>query len=209
MPSQGFHQKNLYLERLGSIIGLLKNWRLDSFIPFSESEKSKGRILPFIRGLRFSSQLIYATRQIIKHKYLTNWGHLLDDDGNYCSSECDIIIHKDEHHLKWNGGDEENKGSIMDFHFVSRKDAIVVISCKSYLKYGQIDKNYCKDMKKYNNNVWLFAECCPDGKVSKIRKEASKAGYKEFFYLYTWDGKNKIKENENGWLSFIEKLKKL
>lgn len=206
----GDQLKNLYYEDFYSITGKLQNWRTDSFIQYLNThKKGKGRVLAFVRGLRFSSLLIYSIRPLIKDKQLkANWGHLLDSEGQYLSNECDIIIHKNEHIRQWNGDDKENN-SVMDFRFIRHTDAIAIISCKSFLKPGQIDGDYITEMKEYSKNIWLFAECCLKGKEKIIRNEAKRKGYKDFYFLYSWDEKSEIIHNRNGWLKFVGKIKSL
>ena len=114
----------------------LLSWRIDPFIRAMEDKKEEGRILAFIRGLHFSAQLIYAIRDLISETSLeVDWGHLLDKTENYCSRECDIIIHKRGFKGQWNGG-------IMDFKFIKQENAVAVISCKSLIKTGGVDKSY-------------------------------------------------------------------
>jgi hypothetical protein len=182
----------------------LLNWRIDPFIRAMEEQKKEGRILSFIRGLHFSAQLIYAIRDLISEEDLEiDWGHLLDESGDYCSRECDIIIHKRGYRGRWNGG-------IMDFRFIKQEKAVVVISCKSYLTSGGIDKSYVISLKPYVEKVWLFAECCENKYTESIKKQACKAGYENFCYLYKWSRMTTEQEwNERGWLDFVRNLRKL
>ena len=106
--------------------------------------KYEGDILGFVKGLRFSVRMIYFLREYLSETGLeVNWGHLLDENGERCSPECDVVVHSKGHVAKWNGNDP----SIMDFRFIKAKSARAVISCKSSLK--SIDKNYPKDLRKY------------------------------------------------------------
>ena len=120
-----------------SVFGEMHTLRIDPFMNEQEAKKTYGKILPFVRGLRFSTLLTYAIRDILKGtKLKANWGHLFDENGIYCSRECDIIIHRKKHEDQWNG----HKKPIMDFRFIKQQNAIAIISCKLLLKPSQIDK---------------------------------------------------------------------
>lgn len=182
------------------------NWRIDSFIRQMEKTKSKGRVLPFVRGLRLSAQLIYIIREILSGSDLTaNWGHLLDDEQNICSCECDVIIHKTGHIHEWNG----TKDPVMNFKFIEHKNAVAVISCKSHLKSSDIDKEYCKSLKPFVRKVWLFAECCGPASLANIRRQARKYGYKKFWTLYTWTEQLGSTPAKKEWISFVEEIERL
>src|SRR5271166_5699831 len=75
----------------------LKMYRIDTFIRDLEATegKNKGGVLSFVRGLRLSALLIYAIRDLLGEgsDLTANWGHIIDEDGQFCSRECDIIIH--------------------------------------------------------------------------------------------------------------------
>jgi hypothetical protein len=187
---------------------------MDEFIRWTEKNKKKGRILPFVRGLRLSSRLIYAIRDSISQSpFAVDWGHLVDENEKYVSPECDIIIYRKDNDAileHWNGivNQSRRADSIMDFKFVRKRFVKLVISCKSLIKTSEIDKKYCKDLKKYVKNVWLFAECCGPRSVKAILKNAKKFGYQDFFYLYTWSPKSSPAENLDGWQDFIKKIKR-
>ncbi len=184
----------------------LLTWRIDPYIRGLESKKAKGRILPFVRGLKFSAQLIYKIRGFLFGTNLTaSWGHLLDEEENLCSCECDIIIHKEGHIAKWNGNDEP----IMDFKFVGQEKALAVISCKSYLRTSDVDIEYCEEMKPFVNKIWLFAECCGPRSVKNINERAMNLGYEKFWYLYTWSKQGSPQPKSNVWFQFVEEVKKL
>jgi len=208
MPSnltpQG-HSRTLLESRFRSMTHDFTFWRMDDFIRRLEATKSKGRILPFIRGLRLSAHLIYAIRELLEGTDLTaNWGHLLDERGILCSPECDIIIHrKDGQVSRWNG----NEKPVMDFRFISMEGSLAVVSCKSRLI--KIDKSYAKLMKKFVKRVWLFAECCGPRSSKSLEESAKKAGYQKFWYLYTWSPKSMPKFNTDGWFNFVSEVKKL
>ncbi len=181
-------------------------WRIDTFIRQMEARRSKGRVLPFVRGLRLSAHLIYTIRKILDGTDLTaNWGHLLDSSGNFCSCECDVIIHHKGPVRQWNGTPEP----IMDFRFIEEHLAVVVISCKSFLRSSDIDIEYCNLMKPFVKKIWLFAECCGPRSAQSIQSRALKFGYEKFWYLYLWSKQTEPKPNEEGWSKFVEEVKKL
>lgn len=184
------------------------SWRIDDFIRLIEKERRAGRVLPFVRGLRLSSHLIYAIRTILNGSGMTaNWGHLLDDDRVYCSRECDVIIHDEGCLMEWNGHGDR---SVMNFKFIEKHKVKVVISCKHYLRTSEIDTDYCEDIKLYTKNIWLFAECCGPKSATAIDTKAKNAGYKKFFYLYNWSrGKSMTQPNEKGWIDFVSQIEKL
>lgn len=198
-------------EKYDAIRAQLLSYRLDPFIRSKESKKgpNKGLIFPFARGLRFSALLIYSIREYLSDSDLeVNWGQIVDDDGFACSGECDIIIHKKGHCNRWNGSDNGNH--IMDFRFIEKQNALVVISCKSYLTNSTIEKEYCHNILKYVKRVWLFAECCGPKSVELIRNNSKIIGYENYWYLYTWSKKTaNIVDDENVWYHFIETIKSL
>jgi hypothetical protein len=181
-------------------------WRLDQFVRAQEKRRSKGRILPFVRGLRLSAHIIYAVREILEGSDLTaNWGHLLDEKRTLCSCECDVIVHKNGHVEKWNGGEKP----IMDFRFIDKKDAVLVISCKSLLKTDEIDREYSELMKPFVDKIWLFAECCGPKSLVNIKKAASDIGYEKFWALYTWSKKCDVVPNREQWNDFVKEIETL
>jgi hypothetical protein len=197
----------LHEERFMQMFGGFSNWRVDSFIRLIEAEKRKGRVLPFVRGLRLSAQLIYLLRELLSGSGLTaNWGHLLDSEENFCSCECDVIIHRNGHVGRWDGG---TGNPIMDFWFISHEQAVAVISCKSYLKPGDVDEQYCESIKEFVDEVWLFAECCDPKNIGRIRNKAEKCGYEKFWPLYTWNEQEGATPNKEGWVDFVEEVKRL
>lgn len=205
-PGAGRLVQLLLEERFMNMFGDFSHWRIDDFIRQMEAERRKGRILPFVRGLRLSAHLIYATREILSGTNLTaNWGHLLDKSGNFCSCECDVIIHREGHIRQWN----DTREPIMDFRFIAQQKAVAVISCKSYLRSGDIDREYCKLMKPFVRKIWLFAECCGPLSTESIQQKALKFGYKKFWYLYTWSKQTQPEPNRYGWNEFVEEVKKL
>lgn len=196
----------LYEERFMSMFGDFSHWRVDSFWRQMEAQKRKGRVLPFVRGLRLSSQLVYLIRELLSGTGLTaNWGHLVDKNENLCSCECDVIIHKDGYIRRWNGTDNP----IMDFRFIKQEQALVVISCKSFLRKSEIDREYCEDMSNYVDKVWLFAECCGPKSIEGIRGKAREFGYEKFWHLYTWSKQTDPDPNRTGWMDFVKEVENL
>ncbi|MDX2303733.1 MAG: hypothetical protein NW226_13090 [Microscillaceae bacterium] len=205
------HKKTLLTEKFLTIKAGLQAYRLNDFIKMAESKKGAGKILPFVRGLRFSALLIYAIRDFLVGSDLTaNWGHIIDEDGEYCSRECDIIIHnKKGQTSRWNGNGGQDH--IMDFRFIEQSEAKVVISCKSFIKVeSKIEVDYCNEMRNYVNQIWLFAECCPPKKSPALKTKAKQIGYDNFWHLYTLDQKTgEAKDALDEWLNFVEKVKSL
>jgi hypothetical protein len=207
--SQSIRQRDgiaarLDLEPFEQLCGELVGWRIDPVIRMMEKERAEGRVLAFVRGLRLSARLIYATRDVLSRTDLeADWGHMVDDDGVKCSPECDVIIHHRGYRRRWNGTSEP----VMDFKFVDCTDAVAVISCKSYLKsVGKDYEDYARKVRKYVKGIWLFAECCPPNAVDRLRDKAREAGYGKFWYLYTWDGESPIVANRKAWLDFLESV---
>lgn len=200
------HSAVLYEEYFHRLYSDFSGWRINTFIRDLESSKAKGRILPFVRGLRLSSQLIYVIRDILSDSDITaNWGHILDKDGVFCSRECDIILHNKGYIKRWNGTERP----IMDFRFIEQEKAIAVISCKSFIRSGDIERDYCSDMKEFVRKIWLFAECCGPRSANSIRSKALSSGYNRFWYLYTWSKKTDMSLNRRDWHDFVNEIKKL
>jgi hypothetical protein len=197
----------LYEEPFMQMFQTFQTWRIDPFIRGMEARRQKGKILPFVRGLRLSALLIYAIREMLEGTSLTaNWGHLVDESGNFCSCECDVIIHHEGGHIRrWDG----TKNPIMDFRFIAQGNTVAVISCKSYLRSGDIDTEYCNLMEPFVKKIWLFAECCGPRSTETIRAKAVKYGYERFWYLYTWSKQTEPRPNKGGWYEFVQEVKKL
>jgi hypothetical protein len=189
--------KMLRLEEFHGLKQELSEWRVQGL-------RDTG-ILGFIRGLRLSARLIYAIRDHLSSTdYEVDWGHLLTNQGDYCSPECDIIIHKRGFVREWNG----NRNPIMNFKFINCEDAVAIISCKSQI--SSVDKNYCPNMKPYVDTVLLFAECCEPRAIKGLKRSAQKAGYKGFWYLYACDHKTmECTIDENEWMDFLAILGKI
>lgn len=189
----------------------LISWRSEHEIQQMQKDKTKGRVFDFVKGLRFSAQLIYIIRGALSRYGLeVDWGQIVSDNGASLSPECDVVIHRRGYHQRWNGGKTDQ---IMDFKFICQSDALVVISCKSLLtSVGKEHKDYCDRLKPYlkRKKPWLFAECVPKGKGIKIAKDAEKAGYHKFWYLYDWDNKNSLTgKDPKIWLNFLNEIDKL
>jgi len=205
------HGEILLRERFEHMAAEFKSWRMSDFIRQLEASKGKGRVLPFIRGLRLSAQLVYAIRELLIGSGLTaTWGHLLDEKWKFCSPECDVIIYKERGQLRqWNGTREP----VMDFRFVLMTEAVVVISCKSKIRSTDLDEKYSREIKKYVDRVWLFAECCGPRSPNRVMEKALQAGYEHFWYLYTWAPKREEifdrDFNREGWNDFIKEVQKL
>lgn len=182
------------------LFGELHTWRISDDLRVLAAAKGSALVLPFVKGLRLSAQLIYMLRTELSGTGLqVDWGHLLDDQGASCSPECDIIIHRRGHVEQWNGTSQP----VMDFKFVRRELAVAVVSCKSHL--NGVDAEYVRKMRRYVRRVFLFAECCAPNKVLSLQKKAKKAGYAGFGYLYTFDEKtSQCVSDEKGWLAFLD-----
>lgn len=205
------HQQLLEREKFQEIFGVLSSYRIDSFVRMLEKKKGPnvGKVLPFVRGLRFSSLLTYAIREYLNGTELTaNWGHIVDNKGTYVSKEADIIIHKNGFVKQWNG----NGGGdpIMNFKFILQANAVAVVSCKSFLRPNDIEIDYCNEMKKYVNKVWLFSECCGPRSPAAIKNKARQIGYDDYWHMYTWtENQGIIDPNHSGWDDFVSKVKGL
>jgi len=96
----------------------------------------------------------------------------------------------------------------MDFKFIEAASVRAVVSCKSLLK--SIDNSYPKALKKYGvENVFLFAECCPEAHLLRLRKRAESAGYRGLWCLYFDDGEGaSFKTDESMYIDFADKILK-
>ncbi len=205
-----------FLERFASdrydkVSRPLLSHRIDPFIREVEAREgnNKGYIMSFVRGLRMSALIIYQLREVLSDTgYSAYWGQIINQDGEYLSNECDIIISKKDAYVKkWNGDGDQN---IMDFRFINAEHVKLVISCKSFLTKAKIEKEYCENMRRYINNVWLFAECCGPQSIDPIKNTSLEYGYSEFWHLYTWNrisGETKL--DENIWRSFEIKIRQV
>jgi len=58
--------------------------------------------------------------------------------------------------------------------------------------------------------IWLFDECCEPKQVKALTRQAQKAGYQNFWYVYEWSRDTDSHEpNEWDWQDFAKKLRKL
>jgi hypothetical protein len=204
MTPKGLTGNALRLERYNAMVGLLSTWRLDPGIQALEKGRKAGRILGFVRGLRFASQLIYALRAALADCDVeVSWGHLLDDEQTLCSPECDIVIHKSGTVHRWNG--DTGGAHVMDFKFIKRSNVVAVVSCKSFIR--QLDRNYPSQMAKYCAKTYLFSECFSPVSAGRLRSQAKSAGYAGCCCLYTLK-KSQIGTNEKDWLDFVDKVAK-
>lgn len=194
------------MEQFHSLCGKLQKYRMDP-----EIFEARRSVLSFVTGLRFSALLIYSIRAILRNTSLTaNWGMIVDRSGKY-SPECDIVIHDNGSEHAWDGDDDVN-GSVMDFHFVDRRNVKLVVSCKAFsvTQISQPMKDDVVNLADHVDNVWLFAECCQYGQVAKVQRDARNAGYKGFSYLYRLKKSGGLgKYDEIGWCQFAKFLREL
>jgi hypothetical protein len=190
----------LRIASYNQLVGEMQTWRASRDLKALEAAKGSALVLPFVKGLRLSAQLIYILRRQLSETDLeVDWGHLLDDNEESCSPECDIIIHHKGHVEEWDGGERP----VMHFKFVRRDRTVAVISCKSFAR--DVDAQYVQKLRPYVKHVFLFAECCAPDKVTTLQKKAKRAGYATFGYLYTFDEKHsECVLDEDGWLRFLD-----
>jgi len=193
----------LRLSHLHSLAGELGHWRTSTDVKELAAAKGSAIVLPFVKGLRLSAQLIYLLRKELRGMGLeVDWGHLVDDAGDSCSPECDIIIHRCGSVDEWDGSEKP----VMHFKFVKQSCAQAVVSCKSFA--DDVDVKYVTKLRSYVRRVFLLAECCAPQKVASLRKRAREAGYAAFAILYTFNEKTGERIiDEEGWLSFLDTLK--
>lgn len=209
---QGALAQQFALRKLSRLANELIEWRSNHEI--SQIDREGGGVFDFVKGLRLAARLIYILRErLAKHSLEANWGQVMDDNGVYLSPECDIIVHANGHLDRWNGEGPSEIGNIMDFRFIELKHVLAVISCKSYLSsVSERDQKYCARLKPYlkGRKLWLFAECIPKGKEKEMRGKARKAGHDVLWYLYTWDDKNLLPEQDRPqWQEFLQAVDKL
>ncbi len=204
-PQPGRLAAHLILEEFHSIKAELSQWRTDPQIYEMEREKPGGIILGFVKGLRLSARLIYAIREHLSTFNLeVHWGHLLTEEGNSCSPECDIIIHLPGFDREWNG----HESKVMDFKFINCQQAIAVISCKSFIR--AVDRGYRRGLRPYVDKVLLFAECCEPNAIDKLKRSAKSAGYEGFWYLYACNQATfECTTDPDQWEDFLRTLKSI
>lgn len=173
--------ESIRLEPLVALTSELKMLR--QYPPVTQRSRGRyeGDILGFVRGLRLSARVLYFLRDRLSETGLQiSWGHLITDNEESCSPECDIIVHEPGHVRRWNGFENP----VMNFSFINARSARLVVSCKSTL--SSIDAQYPKDLKKHGvNSVFLFAETCKASQLERLRTRAVEAGYAGLWCLYT------------------------
>jgi len=170
--------------RLGQLFELTNELlKLRQYPPVTQRSKGKyeGDILGFVKGLRLSARILYFLREHLSETGLhVSWGHLISDNEESCSPECDIIVHEPGYVRRWNGFENP----VMNFSFINARSARLVVSCKS--KISSIDAQYPKDLKKHGiDNVFLFAETCKESALKGLQLRAVQAGYVGLWCLYT------------------------
>lgn len=204
---RGVIEKCLLTEEFHALSGELATWRMNPELSLMDKRRDKGRVLQFVKGLRFSARIAYLIRNILVGKNLhVSWGHLIDEEGASCSPECDIIVHNPGWIRKWNTG---GKHPIMDFKFIKCTEALAVISCKSLTR--RVDQEYCNTLSPYKiDNIYLFAECCSPAAVSRLKEQAKAAGYAGFYHLYaTKKEASTFLVDEESIVEFISKMQSL
>ena len=185
--------------------------KLDLYRTEQELHEARKSVLAFVTGLRFSALLIYEMRNILQNTNLAvNWGTIIDESSDKCSSECDIIVHKNGSEFAWNG-EIDVGGSVMDFHFVDKQNVKLIVSCKGF-EVSQIDQNMKNDIIKLGGwveTVWLFVEYFKATRLRGLCKDAKDFGYKKFYYLYLKREDGSLDYNENLWCEFAKSLKEL
>lgn len=172
---------SLAVEQLISLTAELQKLRHHPPLTRRERGRYEGDILGFVKGLRLSARVIYFLREYLSETDLeVSWGHVLNQEEQSCSPECDIVIHAKGHIRNWNG----SSNPIMNFKFVQAEAVQAVVSCKSQL--DAVDSDYPKALKKFGiDKVFLFAESCRQSRLAALRAAARKAGYSGLWCLYT------------------------
>jgi len=168
------------------------------------ADGAQSGVLQFVRGLRLSARLIYIMRERLSGSNLrVDWGHLVDEQRNILSNECDIIVHRGSFR-NWDGSDEP----VMDFHFVMVENAIAVVSCKTTI--DRVDAPYAKNIRRFVRNVCLFGERCSNKDKARLAQQARSAGYAGMWFLYAQeeDGdRNMADDKILDFLGFLDRLK--
>jgi hypothetical protein len=196
---------SLAIEQLIGLTAELQKLRCHPPLVKRQDGKYEGDILGFVKGLRLSARVIYFLRERLSQTGLeVNWGHILDNNEQSCSPECDIIIHTKGHVREWNGG----RSPVMHFKFIKASCVRAVVSCKSYLT--DIDRDYPRGLKKFGvGNVFLFAECCDESCITRLQKKAEKLGYKGLCCLYlTGEDASQYKTDEAMYADFSNAILK-
>jgi hypothetical protein len=182
--------------------------KLRGYPPLFSTGKGEyqGYILGFVKGLRISARIIYFIRKCLSTEGCeVSWGHIVDQEGQACSPECDVIIHAPGHLDKWN----DSKDPIMEFVFVEARYVKAVVSCKSQL--ADIDFAYPKQLARFGiDKVFLFAECCSLTNYDNLREKALAAGYCGLWCAYfTEGGADDFTTSDEHYNDFRETLRKL
>jgi hypothetical protein len=198
-------------EELTALAEKLVKWRAAYEQQMAQMYSRQGRVFDFVKGLRFSAGLIYYLRERLSGtQFEVDWGQVVEDNGGHFSPECDVIIHERGYCGRWNGGKTDQ---VMDFRFIKRARVIAVISCKSFLRsIVQEHRDYCGRMKPYvgKRRLWMFAECVPVGRESRLLEDAKQAGYEKCWYLYSWDRRNlRDRRDECLWEDFVRTIEGL
>ncbi len=208
---QGALGERMALRKLSNLASELIEWRSDHEI--RQADKAGGGVFDFVKGLRLATRLVYILKNKLSEYSLdANWGQILDENGEYLSPECDIIIHKGKEIDRWDGegGDYPN---VMDFRFIEIEKVVCVISCKSYLtSISERYTKYCQRLRPYlkGRPFWLFAECVPTGKEKDLHEKAKEIGHNRLWYLYSWDEKNlQPEENRPLWKKFLQEIDRI
>jgi hypothetical protein len=166
-----------------------------------EAKRGSGQVLPFVRGLYLSAQVIYFIREVVRGQGLdVNWGHIIHDSQVYCSPECDIVIHNRGSVSRWNG-------DVMDFHFIDLSKVIAVVSCKS--RVLSVDGMYGAQLRGFGiKTVALFGEVCSASNYANLKAQAQQASYCNFWCL-ALEEEGHPKYDENVLLEFIRFLEGL
>lgn len=173
--------------------------------PLTSEWLAEGRLLPFVRGLIFSTYLMDEIRPFVT-KYCLDWGHVIDDDG-CLSPEADIIVYdKGGQAYIW-------RNETIRFAFVHKRAVRLVIECKaSVSQITKDDKTKWERLSEFVPEVWFFAECCvarDPARALKLGSQLADIGFGRFWYLYRWYEYQDMNVNEEGWHEFIETITKL
>lgn len=187
------------------------NVLIEEATPYSLSSPSFGNptIHDFVKGLILATNIIKVINKYKPEGYYADWGQIIDKkNGNVLSNESDIIIYKGR------PGCKTIENQSMRFVLVDKNQARVVIQVKSGIAaVKDDDKKYCKSLSQFVPQVWFFTECCwanSESRIKDIGKKLKKAGYKQFFYLYSMDDKKSCRRiSYPQFIKFIELIKKI
>lgn len=195
----------LSVGQLTELAAELKELRDHPPLVKKKNGKYEGDILGFVKGLRLSARVIYFLREHLSTTdFEVSWGHVLSDDGQRFSPECDVIIHTKGHVRKWNGTD----CPVMNFVFVNSSQVRAVVSCKSLLQ--NLDSEYPESLRKYGvRKVFLFTETCKKSRFVRFQKRARAAGYVGLWCLYFQEKKDgSFESNEHMYVDFAARVRK-